>query len=84
MNELTIPMVSLTILDAHIAAILDEENDLIRRGKANAAGYRATRLQLEAVKEDILNHEIMLDDDKRLAHFEGIVKILRDAKEAKG
>jgi hypothetical protein len=75
-----IPLLSLTILDAHIAAVLEQETDLIVRGKANAVGYRATRLQLEAVKEDILNHEIMLDDDKRLAHFQGIVDTLRKSK----
>lgn len=71
--DLNLPLVSITLLDAHIAAILEKETDLITRGKANAAGFRATRLQLEAVKDDILGHDIMVDDDKRIAHFDEIL-----------
>jgi hypothetical protein len=73
MADLNLPLISVTLLDAHIAALLEKETDLITRGKANAAGYRATRLQLEAVKDDILGHDIMVDEDKRIAHFDEIL-----------
>lgn len=70
LSDLKLPMVSLTILDAHIAAIKEQEDELIRRGKGNAVNYRGMRLQLEVVREDILNHETFSHETNLFAHLD--------------